>query len=362
MKRVLTIIGTRPEAIKLAPVLTVLNDSKLLESKVCFSWQHQALLDGCITTLHIKPDFELAQSQEALSLPQSAARIIDQFSDVLKKAKPVAVVIQGDTTTAFSAALAAYYAHIPVAHIESGLRTDHIYAPWPEEGHRRLISSLTTYFFAPSERARLNLYSQGVDRKKVWVVGNTSIDAIRLLGPSLSLQQNSVKKSIVVTIHRRENQGGTLEVICLAIKRLAQEFKEIEFKWLVHPNPSVQKPIFRLLTGLPNICLLQPVNHSAFVQLLYACEFIITDSGGIQEEAPFIGKPIVVVRDTTERPEGVLAGTARLVGIKANGIIEFCRELLQNPRLHQQMSRKHFPYGDGYAAHKIVKILEKELA
>lgn len=360
MKLALTIIGTRPEAIKLAPVLRAINNSKCFESKVCITRQHADLLEPILSSLGINVNYHLEDFDNERTLHQSAAHILEKLGTLLTETKPDLVLVQGDTTTAFTGALAAYYSGIPVAHIEAGLRTGHLYSPWPEEAHRCLIDRLTTYFFAPTMQAQNTLLAEGVSRDKIWVVGNTSIDSIRLVRNSLQAAKNLQKRIIVVTIHRRENHGKPLREICTALRLIVEQFFDVHIVLVLHPNPAVHLPVIEMLSGIRNIELREPTDHASFVQLLDACIFIITDSGGIQEEAPFMGKPLLVIRDTTERPEGVQAGTARLVGTKSADIVAGCRELLENDETLTAMSKVHFPYGDGYAAERIVNILESE--
>lgn len=356
MKTVLTVIGTRPEALKLAPVLSAFRRSQSLKTKVCITRQHTDLLDPFLVNL--AADYQLENDETEKTLHQSAAYILKQFETILAQSKPDLVLVQGDTTTAFVAALSAFYARIPVAHVEAGLRTGHLDSPWPEEAHRCLVDQITTYFFAPTQQAKEMLLSERVPSEKIWVVGNTSIDAIRLVRKPSNIK----KKTIVVTLHRRENQGTPLQEICQALRSIAEQFLDVRILFLQHPNPAVRSPVSNRLSGLPNIDLLEPMDHTSFVQLLDESLFVITDSGGIQEEAPFLGKPVVIVRETTERPEGVEAGTARLVGTKSSDIIACCKELLENQYILDGMSKVHFPYGDGFAAEKIVEILEREMA
>lgn len=361
MKTILTVIGTRPEAIKFAPVLTVVSKSKYLKNKVCITWQHTNLLDSLLVELGITVDYQFENHKNDGSLLKSAAYMLEQFSILLKEQKPDLIIVQGDTTTAFTAALAAFYLHIPVAHVEAGLRTGDYYAPWPEEAHRCLIDRLTTYFFAPTALARNTLIKEGANPKRIWVVGNTSIDAIRLVKKSLKLNIELKQKIIVVTVHRRENHGNPLIEICHALLTIAQQFMDIKIVFCLHPNPAVHRPVTEILSGVENIDLILPMDYHLFIQLLDKSSFVITDSGGIQEEVSFLGKPILIVRDTTERPEGIQAGTARLVGTKSSNIIASCRELLENNDTLSSMSKVHFSYGDGYAAQRIVNILEQEI-
>lgn len=362
MKSILTVIGTRPEAIKLAPVLSAIHSSKFLMSKVCITRQHTDLLDPFLLDLKITADYQVESDEKGRSLSQNAAHILKQCALILDKSKPDLVLVQGDTTTAFAAALAAFYARIPVAHVEAGLRTGCLDSPWPEEGHRCLIDQLTTYFFAPTQQAKDTLLSEGTSSKKVWIVGNTSIDAIRLAREASHLPPAAKPRMIVVTAHRRENHGNPMKEICLALQEISQQFPNVRILFLLHPNPAVREAVTDMLSGIPRIDLVEPMNHTSFIKLLDESLFVVTDSGGIQEEVSFIGKPVIVVRDTTERIEGVHTGTARLVGTKASNIVACCKELLENKEILNRMSKVHFPYGDGYAAERIINILERELS
>lgn len=361
MKSLLTVIGTRPEAIKMAPVLTAISKNKGFQNKVCVTRQHTDLLDPLLLNLGITVNYQFENCHHKNTLQQNAAHILEQFGVIFAESKPDLVLVQGDTTTAFVAALAAFYSCIPVAHVEAGLRTGHLYSPWPEEAHRRLIAQLASYFFAPTLQAKNTLLAEGIPAEKIWVVGNTSIDAIRLARKSSKLAVNSKWRDIIVTVHRRENHGEPLREICHALRTIVAQFSDVRILFFLHPNPAVRKPVSEMLSGVINIDLIEPINHSSFIQLLDKCTFVITDSGGIQEEAPFMGKPVLIARDTTERPEGILAGTARLVGTKSDNIIACCKELLENAETLAAMSKVHFPYGEGYAAEQILNILDKEL-
>ncbi len=359
MKTVLTVIGTRPEAIKLAPVLAAMSKNQRLKSQVCITWQHTHLLDPFLIALDIPITYQLEIHEQLHTLSLKAAQILKQFASILEAAQPDLVIVQGDTTTAFIAALAASYSQIPIAHVEAGLRTGSLTSPWPEEAHRCLIDRLTTFFFAPTEEARKTLLAEGTPHEKIWVVGNTSIDALRLMrAPS---KKNSKNRNIVVTVHRRENQGKPLEAICSALRKIADEFSDVTILFFLHPNPAVRDPALKLLSGIPRIKLMDPTDHTSFVRIMDDSLFVMTDSGGIQEEAPFMGKPVVIVRDTTERPEGIEAGTARLVGTQSENIFTCCKDLLENPETLTRMSKVHFPYGDGFAAERIVEILDRNL-
>jgi len=361
MKSVLTVIGTRPEAIKLAPFLAVIDKTKNFLNKVCITNQHKDLLNSILLNLGIKADYQFENDEKEGNLYQSAARILGQCGQILRELKPDLMVVQGDTTTTFAAALAAFYAHIPIAHIEAGLRTGNLYSPWPEEGHRCLIDKLASYFFAPTLQAQRVLIAEGVCPKKIWVVGNTSIDAIRLGRTASTLMVKSAWRTIIVTVHRRENHGKPLEEICHALRIIVQQFSDVRIVFFLHPNPAVRKPVSDMLSEVVNIDLIEPTDHASFIKFLDECVLVMTDSGGIQEEASFIGKPVLIIRDTTERPEGIHAGTARLVGTNSTNIINSCQELLENSVILSAMSKLHYPYGDGYAAERIVNILDQEL-
>lgn len=361
MKSILTVIGTRPEAIKLFPLLDAISKNKRFKNEVCVTGQHTDLLYPFLANLKIPVNYHFENNKQRSTLHQSAANILEQFGPVFEKSKPDLVVVQGDTTTAFIAALAAFYSCLPIAHIEAGLRTGHLHSPWPEEGHRYLISKLATYFFTPTLQAKETLILEGVSSEKIWVVGNTSIDAIRLARKPQKPSSHAKSRNIVVTVHRRENHGEPLIAICQALSSITELFQDIQIKFLLHPNPAVHATATRLLSGIKNIDLIEPMDHPSFIQLLDESTFIITDSGGIQEEATFMGKPVLITRTTTERTEGIEAGTARLVGTKTSHIVACCKELLEKPDVLTAMSKVHLPYGDGYAAEQILNIFEKVL-
>lgn len=360
MKSILTVIGTRPEAIKLAPVIMAIGQNKYFKNKVCVTRQHTHLLDSFFLNLDVKVDYQLKGYETRGSLHESAAYILKQIGKILVESKPDLVLVQGDTTTAFAAALAAFYTAIPIAHVEAGLRTGNLNSPWPEEAHRCLIAKIANFYFAPTIKAKNILLREGVPPEKIWVVGNTSIDAVRLARQSL-ISSPKRERFILVTMHRRENHGAPLIELCQALCQIAELFPDIHIKFMLHPNPAVHKPVRKILFGISKVELIEPLDHLLFIDLLDKCAFVITDSGGIQEEAPSIGKPVLIVRNTTERQEGILAGTARLVGTKAANIISCCKELLENEQILKSMSKVHFPYGDGHAAERIVNILEEKL-
>jgi len=361
MITVLTVIGTRPEVIKLAPLISLLKVNSYFNSKVCLTHQHQELLEPFLLDAKITPDYKIEPNPNTSTLYQSAAHILKQLGDLMAELKPDVVIVQGDTTTAFAATLAAFYNQIPVAHVEGGLRTGNLYSPWPEEAHRCMIDQLATYFFAPTRAAQNNLIKEGVDPQKVWLVGNTSMDALRLTPEAPASQASENLKQIIVTIHRRENQNAALHAIGGAICSIAEQFPAIKILFFLHPNPIIYNYARQTFAGKSNIQLMKPLDHPSFIQLMRESLFIITDSGGIQEEAACLGKPIIVVRDETERSENLEQGIGRLVGTQAKDIILSCQELITNERLRTQMSKKHSLYGDGYAADRIITILETEL-
>ncbi len=357
MKVVLSVIGTRPEAIKLAPVLKAFGSHARLKSRVCITNQHTDLLTPFLSDLKINVDYFLESEKTIKGLTDSASHILKRFATILSQEKPDLVIVQGDTTTAFAASLAAFYAQIPIAHVEAGLRTGNLQAPWPEEGHRCMIAQIATYCFAPTQEAKNRLLEEGVSPKKIWVVGNTSIDAVRMTYKPSANPKEVQKPTIVVTIHRRENQGDALKEICAALCTIAEQFADVHILALLHPNPEIREPLKHLLAGIANISLLAPMSHIAFLKLMDESLFIMTDSGGVQEEVAALGKPLIILRHTTERPEGVLAGTSLLVGTERSQIIASCQELLQNATLRTCMSKKHDAYGDGFAAERIAQIL-----
>lgn len=371
--RILSVIGTRPEAIKLAPVVRAIQECNELEGRVCITAQHRELLDPLLRLNGIEPHYDLDVMSPGQDLCDITSRILVGMRDVLQRECPDVVLVQGDTTTAFSTALAAFYLGIPVAHVEAGLRTGNFDEPFPEEVNRVLIARLCTWYFAPSLTARNQLLTEGVAPARIRVVGNTAIDSldwIRERLPCLSweetaslipvrflMDRNQKSRVILVTVHRRENLGGRLTHICNALLQLAACYPDVHFVLPVHPNPQVQLPVRAALSGLPNIHLLDPLSHPAFVRLLERCTFVVTDSGGVQEEAPSLGKPVLVLRGVTERQEGVDAGTSRLIGTNTDRIVAECARLLENENVLEAMGRIHHPYGDGQAAPRIVATL-----
>lgn len=371
MKNILVIFGTRPEAIKMAPLVEVLRSDGEFCLKVCVTAQHRHMLDQVLDLFGISPDFDLNLMKPGQDLTDITASVLQGMRAVLREWRPDMVLVHGDTTTTFAAALAAYYEKIPVGHVEAGLRTGNIYSPWPEEMNRRLAGAITTLHFAPTDGARHNLLRENVSADRIHVTGNTVIDALlevvqkiranRELVASLSAKfsfLDPAKKLVLVTGHRRENFGEGFESICRALATLAER-DDLEILYPVHLNPNVQEPVHRILGGHLAIHLIAPLDYLPFVYLMDQSYLIITDSGGIQEEAPSLGKPVLVMRDTTERPEAVESGTVKLVGTSTEHIVKEAVELLENPSAYTAMSRSHNPYGDGRACRRIADVLRK---
>lgn len=373
MIEVLSVFGTRPEAIKMAPVVKELErHPDRFRSVVCVTAQHRQMLDQVLNLFGIVPNFDLNLMKVGQDLTDITSNVLMGMREVFLKCKPDIVLVHGDTTTAMAASLAAFYAKIPVGHVEAGLRTNDILSPWPEEMNRRMVGRLASLHFAPTETARANLLAEGCQDKSIYVTGNTVIDALLnvvekiktdvLLNQQLSerfafLQEN--KRLILVTGHRRENFGQGFEDICKALREIARR-DDVEIVYPVHLNPNVQEPVRRILGDCPRIHLIEPLDYLPFVYLMNRAYLLLTDSGGIQEEAPSLGKPVLVMRDTTERPEAVEAGTVWLVGTDASRIVADTIELLDDAQEYQRMSQAHNPYGDGRAAQRIVEILQGE--
>ena len=383
MKRILLVFGTRPEAIKMAPlVLEFKKHPKDFETIVCVTGQHREMLDTVLDLFQIVPDYDLNIMQANQDLYDVTNRILTGLRDVLKQVKPDLAFVHGDTTTSTTSALAAFYQQIPVAHVEAGLRTGNIYSPWPEEMNRLLTGRLATYHFAPTPLAKQNLLKENVCEKSIEVTGNTVIDALHWVvnriadnnDLSLSLQCDLVQKGydinrllrgqqmVLITGHRRENFGEGFLNICQAIKQLADTFPNIDFVYPMHLNPNVRKPVLDILDNAGNnVFLIEPLSYLPFVYMMQKSLLILTDSGGVQEEAPGLGKPVLVMRDTTERPEAVEAGTVMLVGTDKNKIINGVSDLVNNINgLYDSMSHAENPYGDGKACDRIVKWLMKQ--
>jgi len=368
--KILTVFGTRPEAIKMAPLLKQLASHSDIESKVCVTAQHRQMLDQVLTLFEIVPDFDLDIMRPGQNLYTITTDILQRIAQVFADFRPDYILVHGDTTTTFCTSLAAFYQRIPVAHVEAGLRTGDLYSPWPEEANRRLTSVLAELHFAPTTQAKENLLKENIPEARIVVTGNTVIDALLMAkgkldtSPSLYREQaflfpflDDKRRFVLITGHRRENFGGGFERICQALRHLALRFPEIDFVYPVHLNPNVQEPVNRLLSGLLNVYLIKPQEYLPFVFLMMRCHIILTDSGGIQEEAPSLGKPVLVMRDTTERPEAVEAGTVRLVGTDVDRIVGAVALLLEDESVYEEMSVAHNPYGNGDASALIIDAL-----
>jgi UDP-N-acetylglucosamine 2-epimerase (non-hydrolysing) len=358
--RILFVFGTRPEAIKLAPLVRrLLGNPREFVARIAVTAQHRDLLDQVLGAFSLRPDYDLDVMQASQSLSQSTSRIIAALDPVIESEHPDCVIVQGDTTTTFVGALAAFYRGVPVAHVEAGLRTGDLRRPFPEEANRVLTSRLATLHFAPTEAAAANLLDEGVPASRVFVTGNTGIDAVLevrdalaagRLHPATPIGLDPRKKLILVTAHRRESFGEGFENITRALERLAAR-EDVEIVYPVHPNPNVREPVFRRLREC--VRLIEPLPYVDFVDLMRRAYLLLTDSGGVQEEAPSLGKPVLVMREKTERPEAVEAGTAVLVGVDADRIVTETERLLDHPGEHARRSRLHNPYGDGRASERI---------
>ncbi|HLB42242.1 MAG TPA: UDP-N-acetylglucosamine 2-epimerase (non-hydrolyzing) [Gammaproteobacteria bacterium] len=370
--KILVVFGTRPEAIKMAPVIKKLSNYSSFNTKICVTAQHRSMLDQVLSLYNIFPHYDLNIMSANQSLTNIIYHVMNGLEDVFVRFKPDWVLVQGDTNTTFAASLAAFYKKIYVGHIEAGLRTHQIYSPWPEEVNRQLTSRIANLHFAPTIAAQRNLVLEGVIEEKIIVTGNTVIDAlmetVNYIASDIEITFKMNKqfpfledsrKLILVTSHRRENFGEGLQQICHALLNLSLR-GDVQIVYPVHLNPNIQEPVSKLLSGRKNIYLLEPQDYLPFVYLMMKSYLILTDSGGIQEEAPSLGKPVLVVRDTTERPEGIKAGTAKLVGTDAFTIINKVEELLDDNELYETMSTAINPYGDGKAAQRIVERLQYE--
>ncbi len=373
MKKILIVFGTRPEAIKMAPLVKEFQKyPEFFETKVCVSAQHRQMLDQVLRLFDITPDFDLDIMKPNQDLYDITANVLLGLKGVLDTFKPDILFVHGDTTTTFTASLAAYYQKIEVAHVEAGLRTHNLYSPWPEEANRQLTSILAKYHFAPTPEAKQNLCSENIDPKIIYITGNTVIDALLLtldkITSSARLKQTLLAKInvpfdlektpfILVTGHRRENFGQGFINICEALQEIALKNPSLHIIYPVHLNPNVRQPVLSLLSHISTIHLIEPQEYESFVFLMHACHLILTDSGGVQEEAPSLGKPVLVMRDTTERPEALDAGTVKLVGTNKQKIISEVQLLIDSKEAYKKMSLAHNPYGDGNACRKIIEIL-----
>ena len=376
MLNVLCTFGTRPEAIKLAPVVLELQrHPERIRSRVCVTAQHRQMLDQVLDLFGIKPDIDLDLMLPDQSLPDLTARVITQVDPVLQSERPDIVLVQGDTTTVMAAALAAFYRRIPVGHVEAGLRSHDRYSPFPEEINRQITSVLSTYHFAPTEAARRALQGESVPDGNIFVTGNTVIDALQMIvrrsrpaAAQALLARAGLNRGdkglrlILVTAHRRENFGQRFESISLGLKKLAGRNPDVVILYPVHPNPNVREPVYRILSNVERVLLIEPVEYDVMAHLMQAAYLVLTDSGGIQEEAPALGKPVLVMRTETERPEAIEAGTAKLIGPDADRIVAETEHLLRNHAAYQQMAQAVSPYGDGHASKRIVKILLERMA
>jgi len=367
--RILCVFGTRPEAIKMAPVVQALRAAPSgLEPVVCVTEQHREMLDQVLGFFDLEPDHRLAVMEENQTPSEVAARVLERLPRVLEAERPAAVLVQGDTTTTMAASLAAFHAGIPVGHIEAGLRTGRLDSPFPEEANRRITTQIARWHFAATVQARDNLLREHVPAPAIVVTGNPVVDAlqwaVRRLGDrraGATLPSDPSRRLLLVTAHRRESFGTPFVELCAALRTVVERNPDVELAYPVHLNPHVQAPVQRALSGHPRIHLLPPVTYAELVDLLRHCHLVLTDSGGIQEEAPALGKPVLVLRDTTERPEGIAAGTARLVGTSRRRIVDETERLLRDPAAYEGMARAHNPYGDGRASERILGVLRGAL-
>jgi UDP-N-acetylglucosamine 2-epimerase (non-hydrolysing) len=370
--RVLTVFGTRPEAIKMAPVLLGLKNEKNIESLICVTAQHRQMLDQVLDLFEIRPDYDLNIMKPGQDLYDVTSNALLGMRGVLREAKPDLVLVHGDTTTCFASGLAAFYEQVKIGHVEAGLRTGNKRAPFPEEANRSLIGRLADFHFAPTETARQNLLKENVDERSIFVTGNTVIDALLMVrdkvggypdshwkdkyGPDLFNRiNNASRKLILITGHRRENFGQGFVGLCNAIKTLAIDHPDWDLLYPVHLNPNVQKPVNEILDGIGNVFLIEPQDYAPFVWLMDKSDLILTDSGGIQEEGPSLGKPVLVMREVTERPEALDAGTVKLVGTDKEKIISNVENILLNEKEYLKMSKAHNPYGDGKSVARIIR-------
>lgn len=379
MKKILLVFGTRPEAIKMAPLVKEFRKHpETFETLVCVTGQHRQMLDQVLEIFDISPDYDLDIMKPGQDLYDVTSRVLIGMRNVFNQSNPDVVLVHGDTTTSVAAALAAFYKQIPVGHVEAGLRTGNLYSPWPEELNRQITGRIATYDFVPTALSKSNLLKENIEESKIFVTGNTIIDALfevverikndEQLSSSLSQtlresgydvsRLNSGKKLVLITGHRRENFGDGFISICRAIKHLTKKYPDVDFIYPMHLNPHVRKPIHQVfgenLAGLTNMFFIEPLEYLSFIFLMEKSYIVLTDSGGIQEEAPGIGKPVLVMRDTTERPEALDAGTVRLVGTDLNMIIDEVSLLIDNPIHYESMSKAVNPYGDGHASERIV--------
>ena len=374
MKKILLVFGTRPEAIKMAPLVKAFQkDTEHFETRVCVTAQHRQMLDQVLEVFGITPEYDLNIMAPNQDLYDITAKVLLGLREVLKDFRPDTVLVHGDTTTSMAASLAAFYMQIPVGHVEAGLRTYNMLSPWPEEMNRQVTDRICTYYFAPTEQSKKNLLQENIDEKKIFITGNTVIDAllmaVDIISSTSGMEEKIAKEFqekgytvgnreyILVTGHRRENFGEGFLHICKAIKELAALHPDMDIVYPVHLNPNVQKPVYELLSGVDNVYLISPLDYLPFIYAMQHSTLLLTDSGGVQEEAPSLGKPVLVMRDTTERPEAVEAGTVKLVGTDAEAIVSNVTALLQDKEMYKRMSETHNPYGDGQACERIMAAL-----
>jgi len=365
MKKVMLVFGTRPEAIKMCPVVKKLKESKNLETKVCVTGQHREMLHQVLKVFDVKPDYDLDIMKEKQTLFDVTINILERIKKVLETEEPDIVLVHGDTSTAFVTSLACFYLHIKIGHIEAGLRTYNLDSPWPEEFNRQAISIMSNFNFCPTELSKQNLINEGKDEKTIYITGNTAIDALKTtVNESYTneyLDWASDSRLIMLTAHRRENLGKPMENMFEAILRIVNEHKDVKVIYPIHMNPAVRNTADKILKGHDRIKIIEPLDVIDFHNFLAKSYLILTDSGGIQEEAPSLGKPVLVMRDTTERPEGIKAGTLKLVGTNEQVIYNNFKILLENKEEYEKMSRAQNPYGDGFASDRILEILKKDL-
>jgi len=360
MVKVMTVFGTRPEAIKMAPLVNELKSRKDIKTIVCVTAQHRQMLDQVLNTFSIKPDYDLGIMQEKQTLAGITTRVLEGLYNVIEQEKPDVVLVHGDTTTTFAGSLAAFYNQTKVGHVEAGLRTFDKYAPFPEEMNRKLTGALTDYHFAPTLTNKKNLLNEAVDAEKIYITGNTVIDALKttvrkdyVFNDTTLKGLDFSKRIILITAHRRENWGEPLKQICFAIKMIAQKYKNVELVYPVHLNPIVKETAAEILSGIENVHLISPLDVLELHNLMDRCYMVLTDSGGIQEEAPSLGKPVLVLRNETERPEAVTAGTVKVAGTDKNKVFQIACELLDNTDEYDRMAKAVNPYGDGNASRRI---------
>ncbi|PIE47839.1 MAG: UDP-N-acetylglucosamine 2-epimerase (non-hydrolyzing) [Gammaproteobacteria bacterium] len=372
MKKIMIIFGTRPEAIKMAPLVQVFRKRKDIELKLCVTGQHREMLDQVLSLFELVPDFDLDIMKLGQDLTDVTVKILNSLKALFSSYHPDIILVHGDTATTFAASLSAYYHQIQIGHVEAGLRTGNIYSPWPEEANRKLTGAITNYHFAPTETAKENLLKENVPSQNIIVTGNTVIDALQFVIDKTKQDEvlqaefksqfdylDKYNRVMLVTGHRRENFGHGFENICQALVHLAKKYADTAIVYPMHLNPNVRGPVQRLISGIDNVFLIEPLDYMPFVYLMNYSDIVLTDSGGIQEEAPSLGKPVLVMRDTTERPEALIAGTVKLVGTDTQKIIDEVSRLLDDSTVYNNMSFAHNPYGDGKSSQRIVNFLMK---